>query len=235
MTGRQQAILEAIIELYARTAEPVGSQALVERFDMSSATIRAEMAALENGGYIMQPHISAGRVPTDKGYRAYVNQMGEANSSASDRGRVSQALAKRIKSAGEIDRAIKQAAESLAEITQNVGLATLSEGLFFTGLASLFNQPEFGLSGRAYEMARLIDNLDEWLSEAAPQDRVSVFIGNENPIGRASEASLIIARFQSPYSDRSYVGVLGPTRQRYHEVIGLVDYTGKLLEEALGE
>ncbi len=231
MTQRQQAILEAIIELYARTAEPVGSQALVERFDMSSATIRAEMAALESGGYIMQPHISAGRVPTDKGYRSYVNQMEEGKTDT----RVNQAIAKRVKSAGEIDRAIKQAAESLAEITRNVGLATLSDGLFFTGLASLFGQPEFGIDGRAYEMARLIDNLDEWLAEAAPQERVSVFIGNENPIGKSSEASLIIACFQSPYSTRSYVGVLGPTRQRYHEVIGLVDYTGKLLEEALND
>lgn len=229
MTERQAAILTAIVEIYAKTAEPVGSGALVERFGTSSATIRADMAALEDAGYIAQPHISAGRIPTDKGYRAYVNAIGETHPDT----RVNQAIAKRINSAGEVERAIKQAAESLSEITQNVGLVTTAEGMFFTGLASLFGQPEYFGGRQAYEVARLLDNLDEWLGEAAPEDRVSVFIGRENPIGKASGASLIIARFVSPYSDRSYVGVLGPTRQNYERVIGLVDYTGKLLEESL--
>lgn len=229
MTERQAAILTAIIELYAKTAEPVGSQALVEAFEASSATIRAEMAELEAGGYIKQPHISAGRIPTDKGYRAYVNAIDEARAD----GRVSQVIAKRVNSAGEIDRALKQAAESLSEVTQNVGIATTSDGLFFTGLATLFGQPEFFGGHQAYEVARLLDHLDEWLSEAAPTDRVSVFIGRENPIGKSSGASLILARFSSPYSDNSYVGVLGSTRQNYNRVIGLVGYTGRLLEEAL--
>lgn len=233
MTQRQAAILTAIIELYAKTAEPVGSQALVDTFDMSSATIRATMSELETDGYIMQPHISAGRIPTDKGYRAYVNALGD---SIAD-GRISQAIAKRVQSAGEADRAIRRAAESLSEVTSNVGLATTSEGLFFTGLASLFGQPEFFGGQQAYEVARLLDNLDEWLNEAIPSPdgggRISVFIGHENPIGKTSGASLILARFSSPYSDNSYVGVLGSTRQNYHRVIGLVDYTGRLLEGAL--
>ena len=75
MTTRQTEILAAIVETYAQSAEPVGSGALTELFDCSSATIRAEMVALEQEQYIMQPHISAGRVPTDKGYRAYVNAI----------------------------------------------------------------------------------------------------------------------------------------------------------------
>ncbi len=239
MTQRQADILSAIVQLYAKTAEPVGSSALAETFDVSSATIRAVMAELEESGYIMQPHISAGRVPTDKGYRAYVNSLHEQAPAGLQElaykadGRISQAIAKRVKGAGEVDRAVKQAAESLSEVTGNVGLATTGEGLFFTGLATLFGQPEFFGGRQAYEVARLLDNLDEWLSEAAPEGRISVFIGHENPIGKSSNASLIIARFSSPLSDRSYVGVLGPTRQNYHKVIGLVDYTGRLLEESL--
>jgi len=229
MTERQQAILRAVVELYAKTAEPVGSLALADMFEASSATIRAEMAALERLGYIYQPHISAGRVPTDKGYREYVNAMPESKAD----GRVSQAIAKRVKSAGEVDRAIRQAADSLAEITNNVGLATTSDGLYFTGLAGLFGQPEFLVGSQAYEVARLIDNLDEWLSEAAPSGRMSVFIGTENPIGKSSGASLIIASFASPYSERAYVGVLGPTRQSYDKVMSLVEYTGNLLEEVV--
>ncbi len=229
MTPRQQSILHAVVELYAQTAEPVGSLALSNMFEASSATIRSEMVTLERLGYIYQPHISAGRVPTDKGYRAYVNS--KENTPAD--GRVSQAIAKRVKSAGEVDRSIKQAADSLAEVTGNVGLAFTNNGLYTTGLAGLFGQPEFLLGAQAYEVARLLDNLDEWLTEAAPEGRLSVYIGSENPIGKASGASLIIARFASPYSENSYVGVLGPTRQSYEKTIGLVDYTGRLLEEVL--
>src|SRR6185369_1390807 len=75
MTERQAQILAAIIEQYAEVAVPVGSVMLAKLFGVSSATIRAEMARLEEMGFIHQPHTSAGRVPTDKGYRFYVNQL----------------------------------------------------------------------------------------------------------------------------------------------------------------
>jgi heat-inducible transcriptional repressor len=229
MTPRQQQILHAIVETYAQTAEPIGSLSLADRFETSSATIRAEMAALEALGFIMQPHISAGRVPTDKGYRAYVNANGASRPDA----RHEQALARRIRSAGEVDRAIKNAVESLAHVTRNLGIGTIGGNLYLSGMASLFQQPEFASGQRAYEVARLLDSLEEWLAEAAPNAPISCYIGGENPIGRSSGASLIISRFESPYSSRSYVGVLGPTRQNYGSVMGLVEYTGRLLEEAL--
>ena len=64
---------------------------------------------------------------------------------------------------------------------------------------------------------------------------MNIFIGQENPIGKNSEVSLIISKFSSPFSDRSYIGVLGPTRQNYMRVMGLVKYAGQMLEEALKE
>jgi heat-inducible transcriptional repressor len=142
-------------------------------------------------------------------------------------------VAKRVGSAGEADRAIKTAVETLADITNNLGLATIADNLYLSGMASLFQQPEFSSGAKAYEVARLLDSLEEWLAEAAPNDPISVYIGGENPIGRSSGATLIISRFESPYSDRSYIGVLGPTRQNYGPVISLVSYTGRLLQEAL--
>jgi len=229
MSPRQEHILHAIVETYASTAEPVGSASLSEQFETSSATVRAEMAALERLGLIMQPHVSAGRVPTDRGYRAYVNSLERP---APDR-RHEQALAQRVRSAGEVERAIKNAVESLAHVTHNLGLATIAGNLYLSGIASLFQQPEFAAGARAYEVARLLDSLEEWLAEAAPGASVSCYIGRENPIGRTSGATLIISRFNSPYSERSYIGVLGSTRQNYSQVLGLVEYTGRLLEEAL--
>ncbi len=234
MTDRQQAILSAIVELYARTAEPVGSGALVELFDMSSATIRNEMAALEGIGFIMQPHISAGRVPTDKGYRAYVNKR-EITPGIVPVSRTYEALRRRVEDIEVAEEAIKEATAKIAEITGNMGIATLPQQIYSYGLANLFKQPDFFSVAQAYELARLVDHLDDWITEAAPEGRVNVYIGRENPIGKDSGASLIISTFKSPFSDRSYIGVIGPTRQHYDQVIDLVEYTGKLLEESLGE
>ena len=75
MTERQAHILASIIEQYAEIAAPVGSVTLAKLFGVSSATIRSEMVRLEEMGLIMQPHTSAGRIPTDKGYRHYVNTL----------------------------------------------------------------------------------------------------------------------------------------------------------------
>ena len=78
ITDRQRAILATIIEQYAEIAAPVGSVTLAKLFGVSSATIRSEMAKLEDIGLIEAPHTSAGRIPTDKGYRLYVNGITDA-------------------------------------------------------------------------------------------------------------------------------------------------------------
>lgn len=233
MTSRQEKILAAIVEQYAEVASPVGSSLLAKAFGVSSATIRSEMAELERLSYITQPHTSAGRVPTDKGYRYYVNAL-QAKVEKGEVSRAAYAIERRIKSAGEIDHAVKLAAESLSEITHNLGIGTLSDQTYFAGFAQLFGQPEFLSGKQVFEVARLLDSLDEWAREVSRHgNRVSVLIGAENPVGRSSGCSLIVGRFNSPYSDHSYVGILGPTRQNYGQVIGLVDHTSKALEEML--
>lgn len=232
MTDRQQKILGAIIEEYAEVASPVGSQMLAKVFGVSSATIRSEMAELERHGFIKQPHTSAGRVPTDKGYRFYVNQTTESgDTEPSTRGE--RALTARIGEGSVPERAIRNTVDTLVELTQNLGVATIGKQLYMSGLSNLFGQPEFIQPAQVQEVARLLDNLEPWLREAAPNKPLSVYIGKENPIGRNSGCSLIISKFKSPYSDKSFIGVLGPTRQSYKEVMGLVENAGKMLEESL--
>jgi heat-inducible transcriptional repressor len=232
MTPRQTAILRSIVEQYAEVASPVGSNLLAKAFNVSSATIRAEMAELERLGYIMQPHTSAGRVPTDKGYRLYVNQVTEADESIPEH-RAERALSARVQDAGMPERTIRNAVDTLVELTHNLGIATLGDQLYMAGLSNLFGQPEFMHPGQVQEVARLLDNLEPWLHEAAPNEPLSVYIGRENPIGRGAGCSLIISRFRSPYSDSSYIGVLGPTRQSYKDVMNLVRRAGQTLEEVL--
>ena len=237
MTQRQEAILISVVEQYAEVASPVGSSLLSKLFSVSSATIRAEMAELERLGYIKQPHTSAGRIPTDKGYRYYVNILSDNNSDHSRLAerRAERALTARVEGGGLPDRTIRNAVDTLVELTHNLGIATIGNQLYMSGLSNLFGQPEFVSGQDVQQIARLLDNLEPWLREAAPNEPLSVYIGTENPIGSSANASLIISRFRSPYSDRSYIGVLGPTRQQYRDVMNLVEHAGRVLEGALYE
>ena len=234
MSERQALILSAIVEQYAEVASPVGSNLLAKLFGVSSATIRADMVELERLGYISQPHTSAGRVPTDKGYRFYVNNSTTDVDDIKER-RAERAITARVGGGGLPDQTIRNAVDTLVELTHNLGLATIGQQMYMSGLSNLFGQPEFIDSLQVQQVARLLDNLEPWLMEAAPNEPLSVYIGAENPIGRSAGCSLIISRFRSPFSDKSYVGVLGPTRQSYRDVISLVERTGRALEEALYE
>jgi heat-inducible transcriptional repressor len=244
ITPRQTQILVAIIEQYAEVASPVGSVTLAKLFGVSSATIRAEMAKLEEFGFITQPHTSAGRIPTDKGYRFYVNRLSEqqeserfllnADNSRDNFTRSTQAISLRIQSQkARADQAIRSAVDSLVELTENLGLATIGDQLYINGIYNLFSQPEFESGEAVQSVAQLLDNLEPWLREVSPNEPLNVYIGSENPIGKSSGASLIILKFQSPFSENSYIGVLGPTRQSYGKVIRLVRHTGEFLEEIL--
>ena len=261
ITQRQRDILFAIIEEYAETATPVGSVTLAKLFDVSSATIRSEMNYLEGLGLLAQPHTSAGRVPTDSGYRFYVNTLAEnarlsghdefeplfKKSSEQSNGYLNPArlledktmnrntriLEIRVNSQMNADQAIRGAVDSLVDLTGNMGLATIGDQLYLAGISRLFNQPEFVDISRVQAVAKLLDNLEPWLHEAAPNEPLNIFIGQENPIGKTSGVSLIISKFRSPFSDSSYIGVLGPTRQSYGRVMSLVRHAGRMLEETL--
>mgnify|MGYP001654437793 CR=1 FL=1 len=128
LTDRKKQILKVVVEDYVRTAEPVGSKAIAASIDMevSSATIRNEMAELENLGYLEQPHTSAGRVPSPKGYRLYVNELMEEHKlSLQETQRINQALAMRMR---ELDRVLDQAGRVVSQLTNYPSFA-LSSGL----------------------------------------------------------------------------------------------------------
>lgn len=246
MTERQVLILTAIVEQYAEVASPVGSVTLAKLFGVSSATIRSEMAKLEEMGLISQPHTSAGRIPTDKGYRFYVNRLNEAqdnkafllnaDNSRDNFTRGTQAISSRIfAQCDRADHAIRTAVDALVELTGNLGIATIGDQLYMNGISNLFSQPEFESGAAVQSVAQLLDNLEPWLREASPNEPLSVYIGSENPVGKSSGASLVISKFKSPYSENSYIGVLGPTRQSYGKVIKFVRHTGEFLEETLND
>jgi heat-inducible transcriptional repressor len=118
---RQLDVLRAIVQDYVRSREPVGSRHLVERYNLgfSPATIRNDMAVLEEEGYIAQPHTSAGRIPTDKGYRAFVDKINVVKPlSAAER----RAIHELLDSAVDLDDVLERTVRLLAQLTQQVAV-----------------------------------------------------------------------------------------------------------------
>ncbi|MGN6791749.1 MAG: heat-inducible transcriptional repressor HrcA [Streptosporangiaceae bacterium] len=121
LDDRKLAVLRAIVEDYVSTNEPVGSRALVERhnLDVSPATIRNDMAILEEQGYIVQPHTSAGRIPTDKGYRLFVDRLSAIKPfSAAERRAIETFLA----GAYDLDDVVMRTVRLLAQLTRQVAV-----------------------------------------------------------------------------------------------------------------
>ena len=117
LSERKKKILRAVVESYIRTAEPVGSKAILELADLkvSSATIRNELSDLTEMGYLEQPHTSAGRVPSPKGYRLYVNElMEEQRLSLEETRQINEALHLKMQ---ELDKVIDQAGRMVSQLT----------------------------------------------------------------------------------------------------------------------
>jgi heat-inducible transcriptional repressor len=118
---RRLAVLRAIVQDYVSTQEPVGSKALVDRhrLGVSPATVRNDMAALEEEGFITQPHTSAGRIPTDKGYRLFVDRLSQVKPlSAAER----RAITTLLEGAIDLDDVVQRSVRLLAQLTRQVAI-----------------------------------------------------------------------------------------------------------------
>lgn len=225
MQTRQAHLLKHLVRLYIASADPISSSALVgidDELDVSSATIRNEMANLEEDGYIHQPHISAGRVPTDKGYRFYVDNFLEMRA-------LLQEAEKRLQEAAVVadaERLLKRVAKALAELTHEAVIVSLDEDeLYYTGLSYLLSQPEFRAQEQVAYVSQLLDQCEQLMDEIKqmiPDTATRILIGNENPFGES--CALVI----SPLS-RGFVGVLGPTRMDYDYALALMNRVAQLL------
>ncbi|MEK7494872.1 MAG: hypothetical protein AAB519_02475 [Patescibacteria group bacterium] len=236
MNERQKKVLSAIVELYTKTALPVGSQALLDRFafPVSSATLRNDMAALEEEGYLYQPHVSAGRIPTDKGYRIYVEEMmGEEMLSRKDQEHLQKELlmlrAKNV-------RLGRTTAKLLSALSGNLAVSSImnKEEFYDFGMKELMEKPEFQEIDELCRLVETLDSLDEKLDQIVlklKDGETHIFIGQENPITEIQNCSMIIAPYQSD-EGRGLLAIIGPKRMEYAKNKSLIEYMRKLLSSS---
>ena len=214
MHSRQQKLLKSIIEEHIKTAEPVGSNLLVDKYfkNISSATVRNEMAELERQGLITHPHTSAGRIPTEAGYKFYLENF------------IDNSETKEVKELKKTSNP-KQVAKQISELSgQAVLLSFSKDDVYYTGISNVFSQPEFHQYDLAYNFSSVIDHLDEVVSKIYNEvsDKVEVKIGSENPFG--ADCGLIITK-----TKEKMLAIIGPMRMDYRRNINLIKYARELI------
>ncbi len=231
ISDRQKNLLNIIVSEYNRSAEPVGSKFLAGtgRFDLSPATLRNEMADLEKEGYIYQPHTSAGRVPTEKGYRFFINNfLKEKELGRRER----EVIRKELSRAHELNvNVYKILAKTLAEITPVAVIFAFSKNdHYYTGLSNLFSQPEFSDMEIVRDISAVIDRMDEVLNDVFSNvgAEVEILLGKENPFGEA--CGTLITSYDNK-KKKGVMGFLGPMRMDYQANYSLIKYSKELIND----
>jgi transcriptional regulator of heat shock response len=237
MNDRQKQVLAAIVEEYSKTAVPVGSQLLLEQygFDVSSATLRNDMIALEKAGFLYQPHTSAGRIPTDAGYRFFVEEImpDESLSIAEQKSMQKELLTLRAKHT----RLGRSTAKLLSALSGNLAVAGLgdNEGLYDFGMKELLENPEFRELDELCRLVEALDSLDEKFDVILAdlqQGETKIFIGKENPIAEISNCSMMVAPYENE-EGRGILAIIGPKRMQYAKNKSLLEHMRKLLSASL--
>jgi len=220
INDRKRIILNTIIKEHIKTGAPVGSGVLVDKYklNISSATARNEMAELEQDGLIMQPHTSAGRVPTEAAYNLHLENLSEKKLGQSE----IKTFEKALKNKDEAS--FKQAAKEMAKTSNNaVFWAFHRHNLYYTGISNLLQQPEFVSTNLIYDVSAIIDRLDEIINEMYDniKDEPQVLIGSANPFGNF--CSTVLAKYKLD-DDIGMFGILGPMRMDYERNLALVKF-----------
>jgi len=335
---RNKRVLQAVIDSYIASGAPIGSTVLVKKYDfhVSSATLRNIMAELEELGYLTHPHTSAGRIPTDLGYRYYIDSLISIEKDSDDFGdqlrqvpplhgedlhelmeEASRFLASLSQCAGvviaptepearykhiefvrlrgvqvliifvtatgivqnkliELDESIRQQdlnqfSAYLVNELEHLTLTEIREHLieklrqdkmvfsrlmeetlrasqeiqereqekvYIGGASQMLENPEFATVDKMRSLFKAFEDkykLLKLLDRSVSAEGIKVFIGSENPFFEMQGCSMVVSGYKAGGNVVGTLGVIGPTRMQYKQVIQVVDYTSKLLSKLLGE
>lgn len=236
VSDRGLEVLRAIVQDYVDSREPVGSKAIVDRhqFGVSAATIRNDMALLEEEELIVAPHTSSGRVPTDKGYRLFVDTLEEQRAITHSQ---RQAIERFLGESDDLEQLYGRTVRVLSQLTGQLAMigSPGSNRLVVSGAANLV-RTEQDFSGHIVDVMDAIDEqvvVLRLLAETAREEEISVTIGRENAPFGLTETSVVSGEFDSG-AGTSLVGVLGPTRMNYSSNIVAVRAVARYLSKTLG-
>lgn len=226
LSKRQELILRLVVDAYLASGKPVASKAIAEspKVEWGPSTVRAELAALEAAGYLTHPHTSAGRVPTEVGYRYYVDSLMKSGVPPAVTG-VELELSRLRR---EIDGAMRETTAALVQVTDLVALVTappLGETLYMHGLSRLLTSEHLADLPRVDELMGALERRASvlgMLRSALDERSVFLWIGGENPQPELRSVSVVGANYGLAHQNLGSVGVVGPLRMDYATAIASV-------------
>ena len=242
LSERKKLILNAIVSEYVETAEPVSSVTIVNKYNAgcSSATVRNEMADLEELGYLDKPHTSAGRIPSGRGYRFYVDSMVPEKTAAFPGAKLRRAFLSQL---AEADDVIEKASDFISRFTNYTVFASdsfldMPRRVYTGGVVNILNHPEYRNLEKARRLIRFMDSRDRIfsvLSQMEDGGSLRIMIGDENTFEELQDCSVLISKYHTGSGRRGGLGIIGPTRMHYAEaaasLLAMTDMIQKLISE----
>lgn len=236
---REEAVLEIIVKNYTESAQPVGSRFVARKLGLSSATIRNVMSDLEEEGFLMHPHTSAGRIPTDRGYRYYVNSlMHKRNVNEHIVHMVEEQYHQKIRSLEDV---LEKTSHLMSSLTNYVGVTLVPdiEKVYLNGASHLIEQPEFHDIKKLHNLFRCLEDkvaiLKLLCGGVDDDDRLTIHIGRENRSNPLSECSIITRGYKVKGKKSGKLGVIGPKRMVYEKVVPMVELLADTVSTILGD
>jgi heat-inducible transcriptional repressor len=235
ITPRQQLILKKLIEEHIKTGKPISSSFLEKNrvFAVCSATLRIDLMELNKKGFLKKSHLSGGRVPTDKGYRFFINSLiEEERQNHYDFFEVFHRIINQEREEAKIWFAF---ARALSDFSQGIGLVWNTKMGFplVGGWPEIVKWPEFNDSERLKKFTFFVENFEERLEEIPLlNEEVRVFVGKELPFKNEDFCAIVgLARGQNNQETRA--AILGPKRMDFCQNIHLLDSLLEAIEEQL--
>ncbi|MCX5711649.1 MAG: hypothetical protein NTY47_01060 [Candidatus Omnitrophica bacterium] len=230
--SRRNAVLIKTISRYIKDAEPVSSQGLARSFNLSSATIRNIFSELEDAGFLTHPYTSGGRIPTQKGYRFYVNYLADQMELLdAEKESISSGMKK---GARQIDDILDITSNLLSQITRYASIVSIMESqdrFLYKGLSFILEQPEFRDANRIRLLIKMLEEKQKLMEiiNRSFENKTNILIGEELECREIQDCSLVVSTYYIKDKPLGRLAVLGPTRMEYEHIIPTLEYVSDVL------
>ncbi|MBF0478368.1 MAG: hypothetical protein HQL26_02695 [Candidatus Omnitrophica bacterium] len=233
---RKDRVLGVTVEEYIHSVTPVSSSYITEHhfFDLSSATIRNILAELEEDGFLTHPHTSAGRVPTQKGYRYYVDYlMDQIQILENEKAEIKAQYEAQTQ---ELEDLLDQTSKILSDSTHYTSIVSVDgwdRKLYCCGTNFVVQYPEYQDLKKIQDILYALDEKEKLLKVINREllKRINVFIGSEIKLKEVESCSMVVTQYKTHHGTSGRIAVLGPTRMDYERVVSTLNYVTNLLEE----
>jgi len=238
---RKQKILGAVVNDYLHTAEPVSSEKICRKYlrDVSPATIRNEMASLEEEGFLTHPHTSAGRIPSDMGYRFFVDQLMKLRGlTKKEIEFIENEYKKGGKNLEELLHATLKIAATLSHLLAVITAPKSPFKVISSGMTNIVKQPEFSDTEHIKNILSVIEHedlIEHIMDESAKGDDVTIRIGSEIKHKKIKDCSIIISKYDLFGESVGTISIIGPTRMTYSKISSVVDTISRTLKDVFSE